>query len=120
MALAGRAMVYCMPQAIPLPDSTRRQIADLFAAQGERKTVAQLGIARQTLARALACLPLNLGTHALIEQRLAAGAAPRHPPPRRQPRCPLRGDPSPASAMPVPSLTAGGPRLALLQGGRVS
>lgn len=79
-------MVYCMPQAIPLPDSTRRQIADLFAAQGERKTVAQLGIARQTLARALACLPLNLGTHALIEQRLAASAVPAKQagPPARQ------------------------------------
>lgn len=33
---------------------------------------------------------------------------------------PRSGDPSPVSAMPVPSLTAGGPRLALLQGGRVS
>lgn len=69
-----------MSHGAPLPDPIRRRLAALVASDGERLTVARLGISRQSLARALAGLALYPGTHALIRQRLdaldAAGGCP--------------------------------------------
>ena len=45
-------------------------MAALVDRDGERVTLARLGISRQTLARCLGGLGLYPGTHALIRQRL--------------------------------------------------
>ena len=62
-----------MSQAAPLPDVFRRQVRALVASGGERSAVVRLGISRQTLARAIAGLPLTAGTHALIRQNIDRG-----------------------------------------------
>jgi len=65
-----------MASAAPLPNPLRQRIAALIARDGERTTRARLGgIARQTIARAIAGLPIAAGTHALLRQRLDAAEA---------------------------------------------
>lgn len=52
------------------PDTARIRL--LLRSQGESTTAARLGIARQTLGRLLAGLPVQRGTLALVRERLTA------------------------------------------------
>jgi hypothetical protein len=59
-----------MSGAASAPNTLRDRIRELIAREGERGATAHLRISRQTLARALAGLPIQTGTEALIRQRL--------------------------------------------------
>jgi hypothetical protein len=56
----------------PLGGSDREAIRRLISRLGERKTCRVLQVGRQTLARALAGLPVRHATAVLIESRLAS------------------------------------------------
>jgi hypothetical protein len=56
----------------PLAGSDREAIRRLISRLGERKTCLVLQVGRQTLARALAGLPVRHATAVLIEARLEA------------------------------------------------
>jgi len=62
-----------VPPPLPLP--LRDRLRALVAREGKRLTLARLGVSRQSLARALAGLPLYPGTRALIRQALDAAEA---------------------------------------------
>lgn len=65
-----------MAAAAPLPDPLRRRVVALVARRGEHPSRALLGgIARQTIARAMAGLPISAAMHALIDSRLAEAEA---------------------------------------------
>ncbi len=59
-----------MPLALPLPVPLRHRVATIVARDGERAALARLKIGRQTIARAIAGLPISTGTHALLRQQL--------------------------------------------------
>jgi hypothetical protein len=56
----------------PLSLSQRDAIRALILERGERNVQELLGLAQQTVARALAGLPLAEGTHAILRERLWA------------------------------------------------
>ena len=61
-----------MAHATPLPPPLRQRLADLVAREGERLTVARLGLSRHTVARILGGLGVHAATAALVRQRLDA------------------------------------------------
>ena len=70
--------IVCMSAALgggwTLGGDDRAAVREMIAEHGELEAAALLGISRMTLGRALAELPLQLGTLTLIKQRLAQGA----------------------------------------------
>lgn len=59
-------------QGVRLSNSERAQISDIIEAANETKVADQLWIAKTTLARAVAGLPLQRSTAICIRSRLAA------------------------------------------------
>jgi hypothetical protein len=62
----------CTKTATTVPPPTRDRLRKLIGAIGETEAIAELGVSRQTLSRALAGLGVRRGTVALIEQQLSA------------------------------------------------
>ena len=58
----------------PLPDQYRERLESLVREIGEAGTIRRLGIARNTLVRSLARLPLRRGTVLMIREALKADA----------------------------------------------
>lgn len=54
----------------PLPAEDVRRLKALLTELGEAGTAERLGITRHTLARAIARLPVQAGTQALIREKL--------------------------------------------------
>ena len=59
-----------MARSAPLAEHLRARLAAIVARDGEHVAVARLRIARPTLARALAGLPLLVGNQELVRARL--------------------------------------------------
>lgn len=60
-------------QGIPLPDPDRERLRALIERDGETAALKALGIARQTLARCAAGLPVQRATAEMVARRLADG-----------------------------------------------
>jgi hypothetical protein len=60
-----------------LTDTERQQLRRIVDEIGERDASRHLAVSRQTLGRAIAGLPLHLGTVILVRQRLSAWEAVR-------------------------------------------
>jgi len=78
-AMANR----CTPRVPPLTDAERARLMAEIRRHGEQRAAGRMGLARQTVARALARLPLMAGSTLLIRTALAAlpveSAAPTPP-----------------------------------------
>lgn len=64
-----------MQQANTIPKNDRTRIRALISARGESAVARDLGLSRQSLARAIAGLEVRRGTAALIRERLREIAA---------------------------------------------
>ena len=62
----------CNPLVPPLTDAERARLMAQVRAHGEQRAAGRMGLARQTVARALARLPLMAGSTLLIRTALAA------------------------------------------------
>ena len=67
----------CNPRVPPLTDIERARLMAEIRKHGEQRAAGRMGLARQTVARALARLPLMAGSTLLIRTALAASSRDR-------------------------------------------